>query len=105
MKSRTLIFCSMATCLLVGCMSTGEDRIRGLAYERCSDERGEGLKACMEREIADIGHDWQVYALRYQNTLNLCEENRTLAAAAGVEPDQLSCSRNLADYALRGGPE
>jgi len=93
-----------ATLALTGCFSTGEQRIREMAYQSCSDEKGDALQACMQREVADIGYDWQSYAARYQEDMDRCESDRTLAGSAGVDPDVLSCSRNLGDYVLRGGP-
>lgn len=58
------------------------------------------MSACVDQKMADRSADRLAYAERYQEDLQACEDRQTMAAARGAGADQISCSSNLADYAL-----
>jgi hypothetical protein len=96
-KSSVLLWSAFT---ITGCISaTHADR--GTAFTACKSENTQNISHCVEQKMADRRRDREDMASTYQSELNACEDRRTEAAARGAGADAISCSANLADYALQ----
>lgn len=102
--TRTTLLAGFAM-VLAGCIS-GEAIDHEQAFQSCRHLVGTpDFSQCTENEYADARKARYDYAQAYQQNLDACESRMVEADALGAGQEQISCSKNAADYVLSGGPD